>query len=325
MYEKFAETQLKTGETLEVGAIIAPDDAHAEEIKPFLGHKPGAFKWHIERSVVEPLDALETRFYVGKLNGKIVANIMTVEHRGVGILGHVFTTPEQRRKGACTAVMGPQMEDFRRRNGEALYLGTGYNSPPYHIYKSFGFESVYPESGFMRYYTSVDFETRYFASGDVRVKSVEWRDWPKLTALTGLVEGDYLRSIRFSVYGPTNFEGGFLGFKRELESGESYHDAKLLETDSGAIVAIATVTWDNRWRPRTAVLDVFAHPNFWKAASALLNAIKPPDAKIQCYVESGASGKTALLENAGFHCEATLKGQILRRGESTDVLIFSRR
>ena len=52
MYNKFADLELKTGETMEVGVIIAPDEAHAEQIKPFLAHKGGGFKWHLVRSVV---------------------------------------------------------------------------------------------------------------------------------------------------------------------------------------------------------------------------------------------------------------------------------
>ena len=35
------------------------------------------------------------------------------------------------------------MADFRERTGRALYLGTGYNSHPFYIYHSFGFESVF--------------------------------------------------------------------------------------------------------------------------------------------------------------------------------------
>ena len=48
--------------------------------------------------------------------------------------------------------MARQMEDFRNREGSALFLGTGYDTVPYYIYEEFGFESVEPGSGFMIYY-----------------------------------------------------------------------------------------------------------------------------------------------------------------------------
>ena len=324
MYEKLGNTVLKTGERMEVDMINVPDVPHAEEIKKFLGHKPGNFKWHIDRCVNESLDELETRFYVGKIEGNVITNIMTVEHDGIGILGHVFTLPEQRRKGACKGAMAYQMEDFRQRNGRALYLGTGYNGHPYHIYHSFGFESVIPESGFMKYHGNSDFEEHYFAPAPARPKPVEWHDWPKLTALSGIVGWDTLRSLIWNVYGPTNLESGFLSFKHTLETDDAYDDAKLLVTESGAIVGWATVCRDSRWQEAIALLDLFFHPNFIDSVPALLSAVKFPELKVQCYIDSTAEKKAEVLEAAGFTCEGRFKNQFTYGGQHYDVLVFSR-
>ena len=324
MYVKLDDIELKTGETMEVGVISVPDEPHAEEIKKFLGHKPGNFKWHIERCVSESLDELETRFYVGKIEGNVITNIMTVEHQGIGILGHVFTLPDQRRKGACKGVMTYQMEDFRQRNGRALYLGTGYNGHPYHIYHSFGFESVIPESGFMQYHVGGDFLDGYFSPTPAFPKSVEWHDWPKLTALSGIVGWETLRSLAWNVYGPTNLESGFLSFKHILETDDIYDDAKLLLSQSGAIVGWATVSRDGRWQKTIALLDLFFHPNFTDSVPALLSALKFPELKVQCYIDSTAEEKAAVLEAAGFACEGKFKNQFSYKGESYDVLVFGR-
>ena len=105
--------------------VTAPDAPHAEEIKQFLGHKPGNYKWHIERCVAEVLDALETRFYVGKLNGAVITNIMTVEYEGVGILGHVFTLPKQRRKGAAKGRDGVSDGGFPTTVRQGTLFGHG--------------------------------------------------------------------------------------------------------------------------------------------------------------------------------------------------------
>jgi len=236
-------------------------------------------------------------------------------------------------------VMDAQMEDFRRRGGEALYLGTGYDGPAYHIYASFGFESVYPRSGFMKYHASPDFEAKYFAKRPVHVKDVEWQDWGKMTALTGIVHGDYLRSIAFEMYGANNFEGTFISFKKDLEEKQRYHDAKLLETEDRAIVAFATLISDSRFRGGVHILDVFAHPNFWDDVPSLISGMNlKSQVKIQCYVDATPTGKAKSLEVAGFQQEAELKNQI-RRGENllfvsgdgihppetgTDVSIFAR-
>ena len=324
MYDKLGEAVLNTNERMEVGVMTAPDEPHSEEIKKFLGHKPGNYKWHIERCVVEVLDALETRFYVGKVDDRIITNIMTVEHQGIGILGHVFTMPEQRRKGACKGVMSYQMEDFRQRNGRALYLGTGYDSHPYHIYHSFRFQSVFRESGFMKYHVEADFEKQYFAHGRASPKPVEWHDWPKVTALSGIVNGEALRSLIWNVYGPTNMEGGFLNFKHDLEAENIYEDAQLLTSVDGAIVGWATVNRDTRWRPATAVLDLFFHPNFANDVPTLLSAVEFPESKVQCYVDSSAKKKAEVLEAAGFTCEGRFRNQFTHSGQDYDVSVFAR-
>jgi hypothetical protein len=85
-------------------------------------HKGEPWLSHVNRALSGDIKDLETRFYVGKLNGQIVANIMTVEYNRTGILGHVFTMPEQRRKGICSLIMEQQMADFKCRGGGVLIL-----------------------------------------------------------------------------------------------------------------------------------------------------------------------------------------------------------
>ena len=104
MYEKFADVELRTGQSMEVGVVSAPDAEYAEEVKKFLGHKPETYRWHIDCCVHEVLDLLETRFYIGKVDGHIISNVMITEYDGIGTLGHVFTLSDQRRKGACKAL-----------------------------------------------------------------------------------------------------------------------------------------------------------------------------------------------------------------------------
>ena len=324
MYNKLGEALLKTGERMEVGVITVPDEYYAEEVERFLGHKIGDLRWYIELCITEALDALENRFYVGKLDGRVITNISTIEYEGLGILTNVFTMPAQRRKGACKEVMTYQMEDFRQRTGQALYLGTEYDTPPYNIYRSFGFESVFPESGFMKYHVNPDFEKHYFVPAPAHPKPIEWHDWPKSTALSAIVGWDTLRSLAWGVYGPRNLEGIFMSFKRVLETDNIYNDAKLLVTSGGAIVGWATVVCDERWQPATAVLDLFFHPNFSDAVPTLLSAVSFPESKVQCYVDSGAEEKAAILEDAGFTCEGRFINQFTYNGEHYDVLVFAR-
>jgi hypothetical protein len=313
---------LKTGEAMEIGVVHAPDTDYADKVYPFLGHKGGEWRWHVERALKGSLDDLQTRFYVGSLEGNIICNIMTVEHNRTGILGHVFTRPDQRRKGACALVMAEQMEDFRRRGGGLLLLGTGYNSPPYWIYHSFGFRSVFEGSGFMRYATEDDFETRYFTSSPVHVVDVHWHDWPRINVLSSLHLPAVVRSVAFGLYGPTNFEHGFLLFKKGLEETKS-RQGKLLESESGAIVGVAMVQPDERWRGSVYLLDLFFHPDFWGHTGDLLDALDLPEGKIQCYVDDRSPEKAAFLSGRGFQQEGVMKGQVRWGKDAVDVAIYS--
>jgi len=322
MYQKLAEVSLKSGECMEVGVIQAPDEQYTGKIEPFLGHKGGIWNWHIEECMQRSLDALETSFYIGQIGEQIISNIMIVEYQGVGILGHVFTAPDHRQKGACKGVMQHQMEHFRNRGGRALYLGTGYEGHAYYIYASFGFQSVYPRSGFMRYWAEPDFEGNYFGKSEAHVKPVKWHDWGKLEALIGMVGYDFLRSIEFEIYGPNSFEGGFLRFKHSLETSDHYLEAHLLETDTEAIVGFLTLVRDQRWRPESYLLDIFVHPDYWGEAKLLLDAVDWPSGKTQCYADEISLAKMECLLQYGFEREAILQRQISRGTTWMDVHVL---
>lgn len=322
MYKKLSIQPLKTGESMEIGLVSAPDEAYADRIAAFLEHKGDPWNGHIAKALKEALDELETRFYVGKLGETIIANIMTVEYNRTGILGHVYTHPEHRRKGACKLLMAEQMKDFRTRGG-LLLLGTGYDSPPYWIYHSFGFRSLMEGSGMMRYATEDDFEAQYFAPGKAEVVEVRWRDWPRLNALFSIQEGDFLRSVGWGLHGISSFEGGFLHLKKALEKDASYR-AKLLASEHGAVVGCAALTKDSRWHGDVWLLDVFVHPNFASSTGQLLDALALPEGKIQCYADSRSAAKICTLEQAGFRQEAVFKEQIRADdGERLDVRVYA--
>ncbi|MBT5534471.1 GNAT family N-acetyltransferase [Candidatus Poribacteria bacterium] len=309
MYERIGEASLKNGASMETGVVLCPDAEHADEIRPFLGHKGQPWQHHIEGAVAGPLDDLETRFYVGKVDGRIITNIMTVEHVGVGILGHVYTTPERRRLGACNAVMEAQMEEFRTRGARCLYLGTGFDSAAYHIYKRNGFGSVLPRSGFMSYFTEDGFEAAYFAARPCTAREVRWDDWGPVTALTGSHDGDWLRSVAWRMQGPESFEGDFLGLRQRIADGDV--DAHVLVTDDGARVGVATLGRHPMWGD-ARLLDVLCHPNYWPDARKLVDALAT-DARTLTYVDSAAHAKLDALTALGFLAEVTLPARARRR------------
>jgi len=321
LYRVLSEATLRSGETVEIGLILSPDADHAEEIKPFLGHKGGNWNWHVARAVAEDLDGLQTRFYVAKLDGKIIANVMTLESAHCGILGHVFTDPDQRRKGAISCVFDALMPDFDARGG-VMVLGTGFESHAYWIYHGRGFRSITGDSGFMRYATEDDYEDKLFAPADATARPVLWRDWPRIAVMSARSEGWWLRSVWLGHQGRTNFEGPFLELKRPVENGKAH--CAVLDTEADVLAGYATLTPDPRWKGSTWLLDLDVHPNFEDQAAKLVEALPMPDAKVQCHVDAAAVTKAAALEAQGFTVEATLKNQVRRDGEALDVMVYAK-
>ena len=195
MYHQLDRITLKSGEVVQAGVVQGPDLDWAERVETLLSHKGSSWRWGNEQ-VLRTETGLDVFFYLLHRDGDPFANIMTIEYRGVGLLGHVYTRPEDRRQGAAMQLMACLMGHFRQRGGQALFLGTGYDTPPYHIYRVNGFAGVELESGYMDYYsTSQDeFEGAYFAPGSTAIEPVGWLHWPVsiplfLGAFPGVVRG----------------------------------------------------------------------------------------------------------------------------------------
>jgi len=294
--------KLKTGERLQRVVLEAPAPEWGGRVEHLLAHKGEHWRWHIHRALHEPLDALETRFYLGLLGDAPVANIMTVEARGIGILGHVFTLPDHRRKGIATALLEVQMEDFRQRGGRILTLGTRFDSPPYWIYHAFGFRSVANGSGVMWYGADTPQLPERWSAPCTGPMRVSWEHWPTLNLLCVQPEGDYLRQVARGVWGQANFEGGFITYKRDLEAENTQVTARVLENAAGLLVGWASLEPHPLWKGQVSLLDLFTHPAAEHAGSDLLAALPLPATPILAYTEFGSAEEKALTRH-GFVLE----------------------
>ena len=326
MYTKLGDDPLKSGQTLEVGVVTAPDAEFAGAIQHLLVHKGPEWEVHIRAALRGETDQLETRFYVGLLDGVPAANVMTVETDGIGILGHVFTAPQQRRKGICQAIMRRLMEHFRERKGHVLLLSTGYESPPYRIYHSFGFRSL--KGGFMRYDAPAAdaLEQRWFSVDAVRTATLAWRHWPLLGLLGAQTSGEALRSAAWKLFGMGSLEGPVVHTLAAQSEGRGTNGV-VLEAGLGAVVGCATLHptggGTNGW-PGVWLLDLFSHPDFASHYSEMLTALQWPSGKFIAYVDTGSSEKAAALERHGFEREGTLRGFLRPGPEPVDVWVYGR-
>ena len=322
MYEKIARVSLKTGEKVDLGLIEAPDPEWADRMEALLGHKGGVWNWQ-NSELLKSDTGVEAYYYVLHRDGTPFSNVMSAELSGVGIFGHVWTNPEDRRKGAMSRLMEVQMEHFRQRGGKALYLGTEFDSPAYHIYRNEGFESVEATSSNMEYYSSSkeEFDAWYFAKGETQVVDVQWRHWASTPAL---FLGDFAGVVRCApqaLIGRTSTEVALLNILRDGTRRSPRSGARVLEqTESTAVVGMAAWGPDHVW-PDTCLVDVYCHPDYWDHAGALLSSLVLPDAdRYLAYVDAGFVPKYDALTEAGFQETVTLAKRVAADRLKTRVL-----
>lgn len=336
MYQKLDTITLKSGEQVEAGVIKGPDPGWAERLVKLLWHKGDPWNWQNAR-LLEADQGLDVYFYVLHRDGKPFANIMTVENAGVGHFGHVWTEPADRQKGASSLLMALQMDHFRARGGQALFLGTGYDSVAYQMYARFGFQSIEAKSGYMAYYHSnqADFAARYFTppvtADDLVIQPLAWPHWP---ASAALFLGDFpgvMRCVRGEIIGRESSEGGLLPLLLEAEQqqqkGKPPRSFVLYQRATNAVLGFATGDWHPHW-PGNYLLDLYCHPAYWAQAAALLNALTlPPALRTVIYADSSDQAKQNVLMALGFQLVATLPNWLTvdpNRARSVDVLIFAR-
>ena len=326
MYEKLGEIRLKDGETVEAGIVSGPDLEWAGRVEKLLGHKGPLWNWQNSAAVRRALDA-EVVFYLLHRDGIPFSNMMTATYRGAGHFGHVWTEPEDRRKGAAAQLMGLLMADFRARGGQALFLGTGYDSAPYHIYASHGFAGIEAESGHMEYYAAgrTAFEAGYFAAEDTSLNEAAWRHWGASAALFMRDADEAVRCLPLGLMARCTTEGPWLDVMRGQEE-DGKKRVRVLEVEgSGAVAGVAAWGWDAHW-PQTCIVDVYCHPSYWGEAGALLDSLQLPSAE-RYVAYSTRAEKAAVLQESGFGRVAELKGRAPldhRRSRWADVGVWER-
>jgi GNAT superfamily N-acetyltransferase len=333
MFKDLGEITLKTGEVVQAGVAVAPDQEWAERVTGLLSHKGDLWNWQ-NSQVLKADCGIEARYYLAHRSGRPLANVMTAELAGVGILGHVYTVPEHRRKGAMGQLLRIQMADFRARGGRALFLGTGFDSPPYHMYESCGFRGIEPKSGQMDYYSASKdgFEAEYFAPDDADVVPVGWRHWPASPALfVGAFPG-VVRCAPLRLFGRTSTEGALLSLLRDQErrrqEGQGPRAMALQSRGSTAVIGLAVWDWHPLW-PDACLLDVYCHPNFWDRAGEMLDALKMPEEADRwlAFADTTCGDKMRVLRAAGFRRRATLKNWLAADRAKTacvDAVVFEK-
>ncbi|MET9019177.1 GNAT family N-acetyltransferase [Actinopolymorpha sp. NPDC004070] len=277
MYRHLGFGNLTSGESLELAAVDAPDPDWADRLAFFLRHKGDPYAGHIESALDRPLDDLRTHFYVGCVDGEPVTHVMVAGARGFGVLGHVYTVPQWRRRGAFGQLMAAQMEDVRALGFTHLTLSTGYGSMPYDVYSSFGFRSAVPESGQMFWFAEPGSGLAPDVSGGTTIRRTRWADWGAfcfVLAHAPLAGETVPRSPALAIEECGSAEGSFLKLLGQLELAEA--QSYVAESSAGGVVGWCHVVPSPLTLGGAWLLDVHVLPGFEHLLGDLLDRVDWP-------------------------------------------------
>jgi GNAT superfamily N-acetyltransferase len=330
MFTELGTTVLKSGEEVEVGVVTGPDAAWHDRLDGFLAHKGGIWSHEVRFVLSEPC-GLDARFYVLHRGGVPFSHIMTTTLQGVGILGHVYTNPDDRGQGAATLLMQKQLEHFQSQGERSLYLGTTYDSPAFHIYRKQGFVGLEDASGHMTFTPSTltAFEGEYFALDNATVIPLDWPHWPASAPLFLSAEGGYTRHVGLKMLGQSLVEGPLLPLVNEQheKSLEGLPPTAFVvqKPNNGAVVGLASWQDDTFW-PDTKVVDLFCHTNYWHLAGELLEPMNElKGQRLAAYAEVGFAEKEKALLDFGFKPVITLPDwlkNVDEKAETHDVVMY---
>lgn len=332
MYETRAQLTLKDGERVECGVVTGPDDAWAQHLEPLLGHKGGFWNWQNSQAL-RTHSGLDARFHILHRAGAPFANVSIFSSGKAGLLSHVWTKPEDRKKGASHLLLDSAMSEFAKCGGQALFLGTEPDGVAHGIYMKRGFNDL-NSAGHMAWYANgrKSFEETWFADSDGDVERLGWRHWPTSVPLFLLPGPEVIRCMPLRVFWPSLVEGELLpaiqGELKRHDAGDPPAAVVLRSKRSQAVVGMALWQWDSTW-PATCVVDVFCHPAYWPRSGELLAALRLPACeKCIAYCDSTCQEKVMALGTAGFQPIAALPQLVAvdrGRTERVDVMLMEKR
>lgn len=294
MHDALDDLSIDQDTRLAVVVVELPDPTWGPAILDALEHKERIYLEHLEASQAGSTDGLTARFYVGTHDDEIVSLFMVVSSGRYGILGHVYTVPEFRRRGISSRLLDVGLDEEERRGVTEISLGVAPDSTASRIYERHGFVIVHP--GAMIRATA---SAAAPASADqFEVGALAWRDWPGLnwSLLSPIGDGEPLpRSPLFGVRERWHGETSFLFALLDSVAGRAEHS--VLRAADGTVAG-----WSLWKEPdidgAPARLDVHVLAGFESALPDLIE--KAHTSPLSYLSETDAPAYTAALEDAGF-------------------------
>ena len=324
MYTKLFDAHDRSLRPAEIGIIRNPDNEMMPEVLELLAHKGEIWLWQMRKLFSEEAGALQSRFFVARTGGRIVSTIILIEHSGIAILGHVYTLPEERRKGLSTILIDTLLDDFRKRKGLLITLFTEYGGVPYNLYAKYGFIPIQPASGIM-YFPEQGWKKleNMMSPENASVRPAQWKDYPVIAAAAFNVRDYPIKIFATDATGLAPFEVHFVYLAHHRACDPVHNQINALAKKSNDLpVGLASIMPDKRRPGGACCLDAFVQPGYERCLPELMASLKIPPNTV-CYVEAQNAPKLKALENLGFKKEGSLEKPMEFRGKTFNVDIFS--
>jgi GNAT superfamily N-acetyltransferase len=324
MDQHLSKAALRDGSAVELRLVIPPEPNWAEVMHGFLKHKGMPWQIHWQTAFQDGCDDLETRFYVLVDKGAPISNIMTCETNGIGLLGHVFTAPAWRGKGAASVLMRIVCDEFAQRNGLAMYLGTVYDSMPWRLYQKFGFEGFLPHSGLMRWIRQPDLLQASLSGNRMKARPVKWSDWPLLQCLF-LQPGDgCVKNMGLKRFGQSDMEGPYLALREQMLKTPSMR-CSVLTNSHDMVVGLGTAMPMDAESSDYVLVDLFASRGTEAGLKDLLASLELPAAQpLLTVVDEPDGPRRGMLGAMGFAPAGRLPAALNLGASKENLLLMVR-
>jgi GNAT superfamily N-acetyltransferase len=296
----------------------------------------------------EIADVASDRYVVGRLDGRLVGNVLVstaVGNPRIGALAYVITDPAFRGRGIARLLTVRALEELIAHGGRCAHLATG-NPVAHELYRACGFADYHGHV--MRYLgpgappdreSTAAFDHAYFgaaAEESSGLRSVRPGHWGDLAGVGFLYAAPHPWLVKDSAQRiychPSIVHERFASILPSMMANVADRGGGLwvLESAAGAVVGAATLSSADRTAQAHApILDFLVAPAFLSQAGTLIESAcaaaftQPGVARVCAAVAFCDSDKKHALAAAGFSPRARLPGQLRVDGEELDLELLA--
>jgi GNAT superfamily N-acetyltransferase len=317
---------MNDGRSLEFHDLSAPlAPARQEQVLALLGHKGTPWIEDIQCRLAGSRPEARDHFFAASCGQQLVAHVwytVSASDGRLGLLGHVFTRPEFRRRGIAAGLLRRALDCFHDQGGEIMQLFTS-TPETVGLYERLGFENLAECRGTFHdrdWYFRFPVESgtavhRWMAAGECSVQTLTAGDLPAYCLLHNLEHQTVLKNWALGIAGGMDAEYAFIRTLDQLRRGRAV--CATLKTSRAMAGVMALVMEDFAVQSHIARCDLYVVPGHVQQVDALWEICRSQAVRrgVETIVALVAdSAKVDLYRRLGFQAQTTLRGHV-KHGE----------